>query len=268
MDRVKLFPGVIVPTSIALAVKFGTIEDKIGNDTAAWTESPYGSGSIDSEAAATIKDVERFLEEEGIRTYNPKHKKPHRNPINPLDVEPRDRYESKVPIKNGRLGTNQILDYFGFAEGAERNDFLRSFNGNPFYGAEIIRVPAYHLARFYGIHTDKVVEGLGIPPQHRKNIFKALALAVHMYGTTLTDSVVETVGLNKLPEVVENYTPLRVYRKELDLVPTRDLGQIVSALNSPAFKGMSHKDIMRELGYGVLRDPMGVPLLYHRPNTA
>ena len=50
-ERVKLFPRVTVSRSIALAVRHGTIEDRIGYHAAVGAESSNGSGSIDSEAA-------------------------------------------------------------------------------------------------------------------------------------------------------------------------------------------------------------------------
>lgn len=280
--RVQLFPGVIVPRNIALAVWYGTIEDRIDHDAAPWAGSPDGSESIDPEVAAIIEDVERFLEKQRVwgRRYNefgPKnfhwrrdmapdrYKEPSHRPISPLEVELGEAYKSEVPATNGHLGTNQILDYFSFDGGRERNAFLRSFNGDYFYGAEIIRGPAFHMAMFYGIHTNEGVVRLKLSPQDRKNIFIALAQSVHQFGLHLTDRVVEAFGLDKLADIVDNYSPFRVFKRELELVPISDLDRLREAFEHFRYEGIGGKEIMRILGYAVIRDTTGVPLLYYKP---
>ncbi len=284
-QRVRLSPGVTVSRSIALAVQHGTIDDRIGYDAAAGAESSNGSGSINSEVAAIIEDVERFLREKskeqtrrrnefGPRKYHwlrdmapNRYKEPSRRPISPLEVELGEAHKSEVPTTNGYLGTNQILDYFGFDGGHERNAFLRSFNGDYFYGAEIIRGPAFHMARFYGLHTNEGVVGLKLSQQDRKNILIALAQSVHQFGLHLTDRVVEAFGLDKLADVVGNYSPFRVFKGELELVPTSDFGRLREAFEHFRYEGIGGKEIMRSLGYAVIRDTTGVPLLYYKPHN-
>jgi len=271
VERVKLFPGVTVPRSIALAVQHGTIEDRIGYDADAGAESSNGSGSIDSEVAATIEDVERFLERERVRNrrhneFGPRnyhwrrdmapdgYKEPSRRPINPLGTELIKAYEAEVPATNGHWGVNSILEYLGFQGEPEKTAYLRGFNMDPndmntYRGVDAVRA-GWHIASFYGVTGNK-------------DMVKAAIQSIGTNGMRLTDAAIQRFGIESLPDIAEKYSSLRV-NGLLSLVPTEDLGRIISAMRDPILGDLRGPAFMHELGFEVYR--LGrTPILYSKP---
>ncbi len=149
---------------------------------------------------------------------------------------------------------NGILDYLGYPEGQERNSFLRSFNRNlndrsTYEGVDIVRT-GWHIALFYGA-TDN------------KEVVKATVQSVGINGARLTDSIIQRRGTKSVQDIVKNYSSLRV-NGLLSLVPTRDLGCIISAMKDPSLGDVRGPTaFMRELGFTAYR--LGrTPILYFR----
>jgi len=133
-------------------------------------------------------------------------------------------------------GTNRILDYFGFLEGGERNDFLKGFSGDHHYGANIVRT-AFHLAKANGL----VDNSSGIF-RKRKEIFRSIANSIH-----------------------RDYSPLLIGYTE-SLVPTKDLDRIVFEKGTLPLKSQIGPSLMSDLGYEAVHVQIeGVPTLYFRP---
>lgn len=145
------------------------------------------------------------------------------------DSEPRERNEYNTGERLSHINgialpsVNTILDYFGFPDGSPRNSFLKSFNDDTHYGAEIVRA-AYQLAAFFGM-KGKYDE---TPEQIRQN-FVAIAKQIYQKGTPFTDTLLELAGYENIAQVV-NHVPMKIGRK-MALVPRSEVSRMEEILS-------------------------------------
>ncbi len=95
--------------------------------------------------------------------------------------------------------TNLVLDYFGFPDGRERNDFFAKYGATPQDGADFARA-AGNLALFYGLKGQ-----YGKTPQKARDIFVAIMDSVKSNGTPNTDYLLSRTGFKGLVQAINRY---------------------------------------------------------------
>ena len=142
-------------------------------------------------------------------------------------------------------GTNEILEFLGYITETEKKGYLRGFNGNTLYGADVIRA-AYHLARFFGIRINN-----HIPVEVTRETIKEIAYAVDKYGTQTTDLFLSAVGITNA-RIFRDFLPLNIGGKT-SLVPGKELDRIVVELGESPLKSPVGPTLMSQLGYSATK---------------
>ncbi len=158
-----------------------------------------------------------------------------------------------------REGTNQILEhYFGIPEGPERNAFLRTWNENPHYGAELLR-GAVQITKPHGLDTYTKIQAQEVLLATMKCLHEGCRDCNNLQkGKQLTELVAGYFGILYMPELIRGYVP---FRKFNSLVPRRDVPNIASAMKELHKKGPA---LMHYLGYESVK--IGhIPILWYRP---
>ena len=200
------------------------------------------------------------------RTPTNRYHSPDSKPIVPPHVEIAELYQDGMTTKRNSWGTNQILEeILGVKDGSARTRFLiwvASGKNDDNYGycvkgADIVRA-AFHLAQYYGLR-----DNYSETPQKMKGIFMAIIRSVSEGSVQLTDSLIRSFGLEKMPDLMRRYEPFR----ELDvLVQKGSVYAIASAKKIPELKNMQTPALLHTLGYELLRMG-GTPVLYYKPCT-
>lgn len=255
VTRVQLFPNVTVSPEIALTLPYMGFEPRVP------TTNGFEEPAETLEGRLTPAVVEEYLAQKGRtrhewnRSFGPANLHWRREGYQ------RSRYEHEngrpLPPKHGYLddgvietqdhwGTNRILDYIGVPNGGQRNDFLRQFDGDIFYGIEIIRT-SFHLAAILGF-ADRYDQ----KPEARREMFTAIAQSVNKYGPQETDLLIEAFGFDKLRDAIKQMergdSPLIVNGK-VAFVPSSHLDNLVTQNGVATLGSIGGKDLMRKLGY-------------------
>lgn len=165
-----------------------------------------------------------------------------RTPIPRFVIHEKKPIKEKNVDRNFRpIGTNEILEYLGITTEFEKREYLRSFDGDPHYGADVIRA-AYHLARFFGLR----VNGDRATDEAKKMII-GIAYAVDRYSVPSTDSLLSAVGLGNL-NLFKDFLPLNI-RGKTSLVPADELGSIVFRIGQIPLKSVRGQLLMDSIGY-------------------
>ena len=160
-----------------------------------------------------------------------------------FDGKERDLNE-REPLTPRLMHTNEILErVFGLTDESDKRGYLRSFNGDALYGADVVRA-AYHLARFFGLK----VNGDRTTDEMRTTV-TAIAYTVGKYGVTNTDALLDAVGLRNV-WLFKDFSPLSIGGKT-SLVPTAELENIVIRLGTLPLKSPIGHSLMSDSGYSV-----------------
>ena len=261
--RVQLFPGVIVPYSVALWARF----TEQGNDVTAEVSS--GEDGSEEDIGSVVeswlaKKARRLSRRKSI--FRPvatrKYHQPDPRPQMPLRYELEELSGSEITKK--QWGTNRILEQIlGLSDGSSRTRFLMELKDGKcddnyskcFEGAEIVRA-ALHLAQFYGL-----VENYSGNPQRRAKIFRTILDSVNKGSIQLTDALIDHFSLKEMPGLMSRYQP---FRKFDVLVPKKDVYTIASAMETPRLRQLGGPALMSELGYKAIYHA-GTPILYYMP---
>ena len=282
-ERVQLFPDVIVSPAIADTIKY------------------FGVGPTNTTEPEEYKPLEEITSSEVFRlkkkiirslrrheTFAPSDHQWRRDinsaekghlgkkikredgyrvdkPIPPLSYEVIQLHLAEPP-RSKPFSTNEVLEYLlGIPEGQRRNNFLRRFDGNCLCGADIIRA-AFQVADFYGLTAN-----YSETPQ-KKEILKAVIDSIYRgcrqitdlnRSVQLTDLLIESFGLEKMPELMRKYHP---FRKINSLVPKGDVYTIATAMQLPEFRSLKGPALMCELDYQFIEVDR-IPVLYYKPPT-
>ena len=148
--------------------------------------------------------------------------------------------EPTEPKNTAPIHTNEILEYFGFRDGSERADLLRSFNGDYHDGADTIR-HAYRLSQSFDLKGNYYET-----PQQTRDLFISIANSIFKNGDEATKLLLKSFGLENISEILKmNLVPLDVGSK-VHLVTRKDLETIASSV--PEGSGI-HPTLLANLGY-------------------
>ena len=101
-------------------------------------------------------------------------------------------------LQNPPLRTNDVLTYFGFPDGIERNELLMKYGNTHQEGIAVLRA-ATHLAMFYGIAGEYERTS-----PNTRGIIGNIAGLIKRHGTPNADYIISTEGLMRLDEVLKS----------------------------------------------------------------
>lgn len=245
--RVRLFPGVIVPYSLYLAmVKFPHTQSDVPN-----------GAKPDGRSTGSIEDTVMGSNEPQLSSIV--YARNGRNG----GFQYTTAISGLSGVKQQKpLGITQILrDILGLPTEFDRLNYLISLEEGRHVRGQDQVTAAYHLSTFYGLahYSEKDQRRITMAVLDCINRFCKSPLDLER-SIQITDSIIEGFGLESMPRLMRDYRP---FRNLSALVPNGDVHRIASAMNAPGLKRLPVPALMQELGYTQVR--VGeVPVLYHR----
>ncbi len=141
--------------------------------------------------------------------------------------------------------TNEMLERFGFSDGAVRANLLKSYNGDYQYGATIVKA-AYHVVTHFDLGGS-----CENTPSQTQNIFLAVAKLIHQNDVRTTSFIVEMIGIKNIPNIVEkirDYNLLQI-GSEICLVPRNQLDRITKVRDIQMLSSPRGPYLMSQLGF-------------------
>ena len=164
---------------------------------------------------------------------------------------------------------NKILHDFDLPYGAERSYFLKRFHASSSYVALVLE-ESHYMAQQYGL-----VDNYSYSSKERKEIFKALAISVHLNGPSTINTIIEKFGIESIPGIMnESSNPIpksqdKYVLTEIGgqhcLLQTQDFNLLTSIFGRKlkSKRGMDHLYMM---GYESL-EIKGGPTFFYQPGT-